>query len=129
MSSINIAWFQYNQEMWENNRHPYLWLIIEEADIYHNRKSSYIFIYAQLFIFLCTFNRKIKLNKIEHQNKLCIILECMATGDQYFWSKWHTSVQATTPLHGGTANRLKSVIYPHCWYSFLLKCRLIFYNI
>ena len=41
----------------------------------------------------------------------------MIVGNQYFWSKWFTSVQVMTPLHGGAANGLKSTTHSHCFWS------------
>ena len=37
----------------------------------------------------------------------------MTSGHQYFWSKWYTSVQAMMLLHGGAANGLQIITYPH----------------
>ena len=48
----------------------------------------------------------------------------MAISHQYFWSKWTTSIQAMTPLHSGTVNRLKSET-DHHWWGFHCKCMLI----
>ena len=36
----------------------------------------------------------------------------MTVGAQYFKSKWHTSAHVMLPLHGGTANGLKSMTHP-----------------
>ena len=41
------------------------WAINGEVDIYWNSKSSF-FISVESFLFLCTFNRQIKSNEIEH---------------------------------------------------------------
>ena len=38
----------------------------------------------------------------------------MTIRHQDFYSKWHTSAQSITPLHGGAASGLKSVTHPHC---------------
>ena len=37
----------------------------------------------------------------------------MLIGHLYFCSIWYTFVQFMTPLHGGAANRLKSMTHPH----------------
>ena len=35
----------------------------------------------------------------------------MVIGQHYFWSKWYTSADAMTPVHGGAASGLKSMTH------------------
>ena len=52
----------------------------------------------------------------------------MTISHQNLWSKWYTSVQFMTPLHGCPTNRLKSMTDPHWvglfsyWVSFNIIC-------
>ena len=74
MCSNSLAWFQCTENNFENDRHLYLWVIIEEADIYHRGKSSnslytnkwrlvHRYIYAQVVVFFTHLIEK--LNRIK----------------------------------------------------------------
>ena len=49
----------------------------------------------------------------------------MTIGHDYVYSKWYNSAHVMTPLHGGAASGLKSMIHPHTWIHILLNYHYI----
>ena len=44
---------------------------------------------------------------------MCLLLEYMTIGHQYFCSKRYMSAETMTPLYGDAASGLKSTTHPH----------------
>ena len=68
MSSISLSWFQCNQTTLENDPHPYLWVIIEETDIYRSGKFSCIFVYNASFFFAHLIEKPNRINRTVKQS-------------------------------------------------------------